>query len=247
MATTKPTLLLVHGFPHDHTLWQPQTESLRDVANVLAPDLPGFGASAAPRATMTMDDYADALAAELEKRSIERAVICGLSMGGYVALAFLAKHPEAVQGLILCNTRSGADDEKAREGRRASEQKVQDAGVAELTNGMVAKMLTPGAPADLRSSVQAMMARQPAAGVVAALRGLAARPDRTPMLSSIRVPTLIISGRDDTLIPPSESESMARAIPESRLLIFDGAAHLSNLEARVAFDAAVREFLTTRV
>ena len=238
-----PTLLLVHGFPLDHTLWDPQVESLRDVARVVAPDLPGFGTSTAPRTTMTMDDYADALAAPID----EPCVICGLSMGGYVALAFLAKHPDKVRGLILCNTRAGADDEKAREGRRASEKKVQDAGVPELANGMLPKMLTPKAPADLRSSVQAMMARQPAPGVIAALRGMAARPDRTPMLSSIRVPTLILTGREDTLIPPSESEAMARAIPGSRLLIIDGAAHLSNLEARVAFDAAVREFLTTRL
>ena len=238
-----PTLLLVHGFPHDHTLWDPQVESLRDVARVLAPDLPGFGASSAPRTTMTMDDYAGALSATVD----EPCVICGLSMGGYVALAFLAKHPEKVKGLILCNTRSGADDEKAREGRRASETKVEEAGVPELANGMLPKMLTPKATADLRASVLAMMARQPAPGVIAALRGMAARPDRTPMLSSIRVPTLILTGRDDTLIPPSESEAMARAIPGSRLLIIDGAAHLSNLDARVAFDAAVREFLTTRL
>ena len=238
-----PTLLLVHGFPLDHTLWDPQVESLRDVARVLAPDLPGFGTSAAPRTTMTMDDYADALAVTID----EPSVICGLSMGGYVALAFVAKHPDKVRGLILCNTRAGADDEKGREGRRASEKKVQDAGVPELANGMLPKMLTPKAPDELRSSVQAMMARQPADGVIAALRGMAARPDRTPMLSSIRVPTLILTGRDDTLIPPSESEAMARAIPGSRLVIIDGAAHLSNLEARVAFDAAVREFLTTRL
>src|SRR5438045_475704 len=105
-----PTLLLVHGFPLDHTLWDPQVESLRDVARVLAPDLPGFGTSAAPRTTMTMDDYADGLAATID----EPCVICGLSMGGYVALAFLAKHPDKVRGLILCNTRAGADDEKAR-------------------------------------------------------------------------------------------------------------------------------------
>ena len=238
-----PTLLLVHGFPLDHTLWDPQVESLRDVARVLAPDLPGFGTSAAPRTTMTMDDYADALAVTID----EPSVICGLSMGGYVALAFVAKHPDKVRGLILCNTRAGADDEKGREGRRASEKKVQDAGVPELANGMLPKMLTPKAPDELRSSVQAMMARQPADGVIAALRGMAARPDRTPMLPSIRVPTLILTGRDDTLIPPSESEAMARAIPGSRLVIIDGAAHLSNLEARVAFDAAVREFLTTRL
>jgi pimeloyl-ACP methyl ester carboxylesterase len=192
---------------------------------------------------MTMDDYAAALAATID----EPCVICGLSMGGYVALAFLAKHPDKVRALILCNTRSGADDEKGREGRRASEKKVQDAGVPELANGMLPKMLTPNAPAALRSSVQAMMARQPADGVIAALRGMAARPDRTPMLPSIQVPTLILTGREDTLIPPSESEAMARAIPGSRLLIIDGAAHLSNLEAQVAFDAAVREFLTTRL
>src|SRR4030095_90124 len=104
-----PARLLVHGSPLDHTLWDPQVQSLRDVARVVAPDLPGFGTSTAPRTTMTMDASAD--------------VSAGLSRGASVARPSLAKHAEKVRGLILCNPRAGADDEKAREGRRASEKK----------------------------------------------------------------------------------------------------------------------------
>jgi 3-oxoadipate enol-lactonase len=244
-AAQRTPLLLVHGFPLDHTQWQPQA-ALSDVARVITPDLPGFGASTAPHDTMTMDDYAEHLKGVLDEMRLERAVVCGLSMGGYVALAFLAKYPDAVQGLILCNTRAGADDEKGREGRRASEATVKESGVAAIAKAMLPKMLTPATLAampGLGASVHATMARQPAAGVIAALRGMAARPDRTPMLSSIRVPTLIITGSADTLIPPGESEAMAKAIPDSRLVVIPSVAHLSNLESPDAFDAAVRDFL----
>lgn len=182
-------LLLVHGFPLDRTLWQPQIDGLRDDARVVAPDLPGFGTSTAPRATMTMDDYADALKASLDEMGLQQAVVCGLSMGGYVAFAFLAKYPDAVRGLILSNTRPGGDNEQAREGRRASEKKVEEEGVAAIAKAMLPKMLTPAtlaAKPELGASVNAMMARQPAQGVVAALRGMAVRPDRTAMLASIR-------------------------------------------------------------
>jgi pimeloyl-ACP methyl ester carboxylesterase len=243
MAPTRPTLLLVHGFPLDHSLWQPQVAGLSGVARVIAPDLPGFGTSAAPRTTMSMDDYADGLRAALDTMGIARVVLGGLSMGGYVALAFVAKFPDVVQGLVLCNTRAGADGDQAREGRRASERTVEESGVGALAQQLLPKMLSDAATPELRERVRAMMAAQPAVGVVAALRGMAARPDRTALLPSIEAPTLVITGSGDTLIPASESEAMATAIPGARLVILPDVAHLSNLEAPDAFDAAVRGFL----
>jgi 3-oxoadipate enol-lactonase len=239
-------LLLIHGFPHDHTLWQPQLEGLKDVARVIAPDLRGFGSADPAPQTMTMDDYAADLKALLDSLGLQKAVICGLSMGGYIALAFLARYPEATPGLILCNTRAGADDEKAREGRHATARKAHDEGMAGIAEGMVPKMLaeaTITARPELRSYIQSMMARQSPAAVSAALRGMALRPDRTPILPSIKVPTLIITGTADTLIPPSESETMAAAIPGSELVVIPYVAHLSNLEAPDAFNDAVRKFL----
>ncbi len=239
-------LLLIHGFPLDRALWRAQIEDLHNIARVIAPDLRGFGQSGDAPETMAMDDYAADLRALLDGLNIGPAVVCGLSMGGYIALAFLAKYPDVVKGLILCNTRAGADSEAAREGRYATAQKAFDEGVPAIAEAMLPKMLTETTRANrdsLTAYVRSMMARQPPGGVAAALRGMAARPDRTPMLASINIPTLIITGSADTLILPSESEAMARAIPGSRLVVAPDAAHLSNVENPDVFNTAVREFI----
>ena len=239
-------LLLIHGFPHDRSLWRPQFDGLKDQARMIAPDLSDFGASGTALETMNMDDYATDLKALLDKLEIKQAVICGLSMGGYIALAFLSRYPDAVKGLILCNTKAGADDEKAREGRLETAAKVHDKGMAALAEGMLPKMLTAATIAtqpNVSAAVKDMMARQPPDGVVAALQGMAARPDRTRMLARITVPTLIITGSADTAIPPSESKVLADAILGSKLLVIPDVGHLSNVEAPEAFNAAVRDFV----
>ncbi len=239
-------LLLIHGFPHDRSLWQPQLDGLPDLARMIAPDLSGFGASGAALDTMSMDDYATDLKDLLDKLDIKQAVVCGLSMGGYIALAFHARYPDAVKGLILCNTRATPDNDEARAGRAVTAENVEKAGSAPLAEAMLPKMLTAATittqPA-IAAATKYMMARQPPAGIVAALRGIAARPDRTPQLASIAVPTLIITGTADTAIPPSESEAMAKAIPGSKLLVIPDVAHLSNVEAPRVFNDAVRGFL----
>ena len=239
-------LLLIHGFPHDRSLWRVQAEGLQDVARVITPDLRGFGASPDPPGVMSMDAYAADLKALLDALEIPNAVICGLSMGGYIALAFLANYPDAVKGLILCNTRAGADTDKAREGREATAIRATEEGMAGIAAEMLPKMLTTATIAerpDLSTSIEAMMAAQRPVGVAAALRGMAARPDRTPMLATIKVPTLIITGKVDTLIPPAESEAMAAAIPGSQLVVIPDVAHLSNVEDPEVFNGAVRRFL----
>lgn len=239
-------LLLIHGFPHDRRLWRAQVAGLQGTARVIAPDLRGFGASDDPIRAMTMDDHADDLHALLEELGIQKVVVAGLSMGGYIALAFLARYPAVVKGLILCNTRAGADGAEAREGREATARKVMEGGMPELAQVMLPKMLSqerlstqPG----LCSTIKSMMAEQRPAGAVAALRGMAARPDRTDMLTTIGVPTLVITGSEDTLIVPGESEAMAKKIPGSELVIIPGVAHLSNVEAPETFNSAVRVFM----
>lgn len=239
-------LLLIHGFPHDHTLWQPQLDGLPDVARVIAPDLRGFGLNPDVPDTMTMEDHARDLKGLLDELGIERAVVGGLSMGGYIALAFAELFPQALHGLMLCNTRSAADGEQAREGREATARKALDEGVAVIAEGMLPKMISPKsalAHPDLSMYVENMMARQHAEGVAASARGMALRPDRTAMLARITVPTLVITGSSDTLIPPAESEAMAAKIPGADLVVIPDVAHLSNLEDAEAFNRAVRHFL----
>lgn len=241
-----PPLLLIHGFPHDGTLWRLQIEELKNHARLIIPDLRGFGKSGDAPETMTMDDYAADLKALIDAQRIRGVILCGLSMGGYISLAFLDRYPELVLGLILANTRSAPDTEQARAGRQAMTEQVLSGGVAGIATTMLPKMLTATTIArnpDLADSVRVMMARQRVNGVVAALRGMAARPDRTPILDSIKIPTLIITGEADSLIPMEESQSINEAIEGSRLLIIPQAAHLSNLEAPDVFNQAVIEFL----
>ena len=239
-------LLLIHGFPLDHHMWRSQIEGLQTVARLIAPDLRGFGYSGDAPEVMTMDDYAADLHALLHSLNIKQIVLCGLSMGGYIALAFLAKYPDAVTGLILANTRAAADSDQAREGRYANAKKAFDEGVSVIAEAMLPKMLTDATREHrptLAEYVRSMMSRQRAGGVAAALKGMAARPDRVDWIKSINVPTLIITSSKDTLIPPGESEIMAKAIAGGTLVTLPDAAHLSNMENPEAFNAAVKEFI----
>ncbi len=241
------TLVLIHGFPLDGGLWQPQVALLAGHRRVLAPDLRGFGQDRRPLPrAMTMEAYADDLRELLDAQGIARAVLCGLSMGGYVAMAFAELWPERVLGLVLCNTRASADTD---EGRAAREQTASDAlakGAAVIARAMVPKVLSeqsrrtqPGTSARL----EAIMARQSPQTIAAASRGMALRPDRLHVLSGLGKPALIITGSNDSLMPLCTSEAMHAAMPGSRMVILDGAAHITNLEAPDAFNAAIEQFL----
>jgi pimeloyl-ACP methyl ester carboxylesterase len=241
----RPAVVLIHGFPLDRTMWRPQLAGLGKRARVIAPDLRGFGGSPDAPDTMQMTDYAADVKGLLDWLGVKHAVIGGLSMGGYVALAFAALYPQTVSALILANTRAGADTEAAREARHATAAKALDGGVAQIADAMLPKMLTATALAQrpaLADEARAMMARQRPRGAAAALRGMASRPDRTGLLATFAAPALVIGSRDDAVIPPAESEAMARALPNARLVLIDGA-HLSNMEEADAFNAAVEEFL----
>lgn len=239
-------LMLIHGFPHDHTLWRPQLEGFSGMAGVIAPDLPGFGRAEDVPPTMTMDDYARDIKALLDRLGIERAVVGGISMGGYVALAFATLFPDTLDGLILCHTRSGGDTEQMRKARHVTAGRVMSEGMDGLAREMAPRMFSEHSMREhpeLVPFLHGMIARQSPAATAAAARGMALRPDRTPMLPSISVPVLIITGSADTLIPPSESEAMAAMIPGSELVVIPDVGHLSNLEDAQAFNGAVRNFL----
>lgn len=241
-------LLLIHGFPHDRTLWQPQLDQLKDIARPIAPDLRGFGDSGSPEQTMTMTGHADDLKGFLDGMRVKRAVICGLSMGGYVALAFVNKYPDSVEGLVLCNTRATGDTPEARKKRQALAKRVMAEGMATIAEEMAGPMMAEGskqAHPGRAASVLQMMQRQRPEGVAASALGMAMRPDRSPLLPHIQAPTLIITGEKDELIPPSESAAMHESIPGSELVVIPGAGHLTNLEAPEQFNSALRRFLTT--
>jgi pimeloyl-ACP methyl ester carboxylesterase len=238
-------VVFLHGFPHDRTLWTPQFGGLLDRARCIAPDLRGFGETT-PAEPYSMDRYADDVADLLTTLRIERAVIAGLSMGGYVAFAFWRRHRARVRALILCDTRAGSDTAEGREKRRAMIDLATSGGsiaVAEAQiAGMVGKSSRRKRP-DLVDGIRAMMANAPVEGIVGALGALMERPDSTPTLATIDVPTLIVVGDEDVLTPPSESRAMHAAIAHSRLEILEQAGHVSNIERPAAFNHVVSEFL----
>jgi 3-oxoadipate enol-lactonase len=243
-AGTGVPLVLLHAFPLDRTMWQPQLSALADVTRVIAPDMPGFGES--PAAPFTIEGVADTVAEFLAVLKIPKAVVCGLSMGGYVALALARKHAGKLAGLILADTRAGVDDTTAKANRDKAIATVNEKGPAALFEGMAPKVLseqTHNTNPDVVARMKAIAARQPAASVVAALEALRDRPDANPGLKDIAVPTLVLVGEYDTVTPPLAAANLSAQIRGSKLVHIPGAGHLSNAENPDAFNAAVREFL----
>lgn len=212
----------------------------------IAPDLRGFGESdiAPPYA---MDQYADDLAALLNALGVrEPVVLAGLSMGGYVAFAFWRRHRARVRALVLADTRAGADGDTARVKRRqliATARTEGSAAVADIQiTGLLGKRTRSKRPA-LVSEVRAMLASAPPEGIVGASEAMLTRPDSTPDLAGVGVPTLIVVGEDDVTTPHAEAAAMHAAVRGSRLEVIPGAGHLSNLERPSAFNQVVSEFL----
>lgn len=240
-------LLLLHAFPLSSAMWAGQLEAPPPGWRVIAPDFRGFGASSPAGADgLTMDVAADDMAALLGHLGIGRAVVCGLSMGGYVAFAMLRRHAHLLRGLVLCDTRAEADSAEARAGRLAKAAEVRSDGPAAFVAGMLPNLLSPftlqNRPAVVES-VRSQLAEASAAGITAALHGLAARPDSTPLLRSIHVPTQVIAGAADGITPAGEARMMARAIPGARFDIIEDAGHLPNLEQPADFDVVLKSFL----
>ena len=243
---TGSPMLLIHAFPLHSAIWELQIAAFSPHHRVIAPDLRGLGASARGSGAASLDQHADDLAALLDHLGIENATVVGLSLGGYISFALWRRHRERVAALILADTRAGADSEEGKQGREKNAQLTEEHGPGAIADQMLPKLLSPNAPAALREQVRAIIESNDRAGIAAALRAMAARPDSTLLLATIDVPTLVIVGAEDALTPPSESEAMFNAIPGCRIAVLPGAGHLSNLEAHEAFNAQVAEFLTPR-
>jgi 3-oxoadipate enol-lactonase len=240
-------LLLVHGFPLDHTMWQGQLDGLAETCRVIAPDLRGFGASSVIAGTATMAQMADDLAALLDLLAItERVVFCGLSMGGYVAWQFALRHPQKLAKLILCDTRAVADSAEVAAGRLKSTEKVLKEGASVVAEAMLPKLFAPDTaksqPAIVEATWQVMLRTAPE-GIAAALRGMAERPDVTAQLGQITVPALVICGEHDGIAPPAEMRGIAQQLPAGKFALVQNAGHMAPLEQPTAVNAAIREFL----
>jgi len=243
--TDTRTLVLLHAFPLGTRMWARQ-QSAFSGWRVVTPALPGFDGSDA--GASTMDAFATHVNQELDRLGIGRAVIGGLSLGGYVAFGVLRQRPERVSGLLLADTRSGADSDQAREARLRMLQILGERGpsgvFAEMRPKLFGATTHTNRPAVIEHARGLAESQTPAA-VEGALRAMLDRPDSTPLLGTIAVPTLIVVGEEDTMTPPAESEGMQAAMPRATLVQLSHAGHLSNLEAPEAFNAAVNAFLST--
>jgi pimeloyl-ACP methyl ester carboxylesterase len=238
-------VLFVHGFPHDRSLWTPQMQGLTVQARCYAVDLRGFGETTA-LPPYSMDQYADDLAGLMDVLHIERAVIAGLSMGGYIALAMWRRHPTRVRGFVLSNTRAGADSDEGREKRKNLMKVTREQGSSAVADAMITGMLgktTRAKRPETVNAVHRMISSAPVEGVIGALQAMMDRPDSTPTLATIEVPTLVVTGDEDALIPIEDVRSMHAGIRGSSLEVIAGAGHLSNLERPAAFNHVVSEFL----
>lgn len=231
-------LVLVHAWPTDLRLWEPQQEGLKAHFRVISVDLWGFGHSAPlPKNVYTMTDYADEIKQLLDQLHIEKAIIGGESMGGYVALSFLKKYPQHTMGLVLSNTRATSDtaDDKAKREKLAAA--VID-GKADLIRDFLPRLFW-HVDAATQEKVALIMRQQSSAAIAASLLGIAYREDLTALLSETALPILIIAGDKDAVIDPQESRFMHKLAKNSRLIILENTGHLANLENSNRWNQAV--------
>lgn len=245
---TGDPVVLLHAFPLHGGMWEPQAAALAGARRVISPDYPGFGRAAAEPvpAVPEIGYYAEALRELLDRLELERVVLGGISMGGYVAFAALRSFPERISALVLADTTPAPDNEEAREGRNETAARVAKDGIEILPDLMLERLLSEHTRRERPETVERirrMMLESSPAGTVAALGALRERPDSTPLLGGIRVPTLVMGGEEDTLSPPQTMAGMADAIPESRHVVLSEAGHLSNLESPEKFSAALSGFL----
>lgn len=247
--TTLRTYVLLHAFPIGANLWEPQMRSIPPGWRLITPDLRGFGGSTEldSLSALSMSDYADDVIDLLDELGVARAVIGGASMGGYAALALLQAAPERVDALVLANTRAGADSPEARANRRNMLALVDREGSSGVAREMMPKLLgktTHETNPEIEATVRRLIKQQSPVAVRSAIHRMMHRPDSTALLPQVTVPTLIITGEEDDLIPVSESRAMAAAVKGSQLVVIPHAGHLSNLEQPDAFNTALNAFLT---
>lgn len=242
---TGDTLVLVHGFPLDGRMWQSQLDALAAHRRVIVPDLPGFGQSEGNQ-PFTIDSQAAALHAMLVELNALPCVFAGLSMGGYIALAFARRYPEALRGLILVDTRAEADTQQGRDNRDKMIALVRSAGSVAIADEMIIKLLAPqtmGHRPQIVKSIREMMEQCPPLTIEHALAAMRDRKDQIEFLPSIAVPTLIVVGDADTITPPEMAERMCRLIVNAHLEFIRGAGHMSPMEQPSQVNAVIERFL----
>lgn len=239
-------VIFIHAFPLNQTMWDDQVAALRNRCRTITLDLRGFGHSDAPQGPYSMDQMAADVRGLLSLINIDQALLVGLSMGGYVTLAFYRNYPDAVRAMVLADTRASADTHEARTRRIKSADKAEKEGSGAIAEDMVPLLLghtTIETRPSIVGRVREMIQGNSPDGIAGAQRGMSTRRDSTYILPGIDAPVLIIVGSEDELTPPEEAESLRSGIPGARLRVIANAGHLSNLEQPEHFNAELIEFI----
>ena len=241
------TVLLIHGHPFNRTMWRSQLEFLQASYRVVVPDLRGYGASSLPDCRETrLEMFAADNLALMDSLGIRKFVLGGLSMGGQIVLEMLRQAPDRIEALLLADTFAGLDSAERKQLRFTMADRLEREGMAAYAGEELTKMIAPANAEELphvAEHVMKMMTTTPPAGAAAALRGRAQRMDYTPLLRKIRVPTLVVVGREDVYTPVAWAEQLNRDIPESKLVIIEKAGHMPNLERPDVFNEALGSWL----
>jgi pimeloyl-ACP methyl ester carboxylesterase len=244
------TVVFLHGFPLDHSIWRHQLDYFSMGYRCIAPDLRGFGASSELRkppepTPLTVDTFAADIVALLERLNIKSANFVGLSMGGYIALAIWRRLAtrKLVRRLVLSNTRAAGDTPEAKANRKRQAELVRTQGTRPYADEMLPRLLAPESAERCGNEVRHMIERTHPDTIIATLEALAARKDMTDWLRRVQVKTLAVAGEKDMISPPSDSELIAREVDGAKLVVIPNAGHLSPLEQPDAFDEAVYPFL----
>jgi 3-oxoadipate enol-lactonase len=241
-------VVFLHAFPLNRLMWEGELKALLQEQRyrLVALDWRGFGESEINADISTMEQFADDVAGLMDTLGMQSAVLCGLSMGGYVAFAFLRKYPQRVAGLILADTRPGADTAEARANRANVARIAEEQGTEAIADLQLPKLITGEtrqSHPEVERRIRQMIAAATPQGIAAASRGMAERADSTDLLANIQCPTLVLVGEQDVLAPPSVAQEYANKIPGARFAMIPRAGHLSNLEQPQAFLEAVSAFL----
>ena len=241
-----PAVLFLHAFPLSLGMWDDQ-DALASRYRIIRFDARGFGGSDVGDAILTMDRIADDAAVLIERLRLGPVILAGCSMGGYAALAFAQKHASLLRGLVLVDTRAGADSPEARKGRGDLAAKVMKEGPQAALDAFLPKVAgetTKESRADVMARLKDMMLATSPQGISDGLHGIAARPDSTPFLREISVPTLVVCGEEDVITPRAEAEALQRGIKGAELAMIPKAGHLPSMETPEAFNAVLQAFLS---
>ena len=245
-ARGKTPVVFIHGFPFDHTMWEPQIRALGDTHRVISYDVRGHGKSESGDGQYTIELFVDDLMEILSHLRLEPVVLCGLSMGGYIALRAVERHADRFKGLVLCDTKAEADSNEAKIKRAGTVRAIKKDGVEPFAKEFIKSVLTEKTlqtnPKLVESTLN-MIRGNKALCICGALLALAARTDTTASLVKMNLPTLILVGGEDKLTPPSVSEAMSKSLPHAEMHVIPAAAHLSNLENPVLFNEKLLAFL----